>query len=65
VCTGCTVLAVKNGCIPEGDLTLAIAGMSTALILRASAIVKNCLVKEIIGFERGSSWFERKEQSVK
>lgn len=59
VCVGCTVLAVKSGLIPEGELTLAIGGMSTALILRASSNARTCLVKEIIGFERGSSWFER------
>ena len=59
VCVGCTVLCVKSGLIKEGDLTLAIGGMSTGLILRASADPRTCLVKEIIGFERGSSWFER------
>jgi hypothetical protein len=59
VCVGCTVLCVKSGLIPEGDLTLAIGGTSTALILRASSNARTCLVKEIIGFERGSSWFER------
>jgi hypothetical protein len=59
VCVGCTILAVKYGHIPEGELVCAIGGTSTALILRASANAKTCLVKEIIGFERGSSWFER------
>ncbi len=59
VCVGCTVLCVKSGLIKEGELTLAIGGMTTALILRASADARTCLVKEIIGFERGSSWFER------
>jgi len=59
VCVGCTVLCVKSGYIKEGDLTLAIGGVSTAVILRASADPRTCLVKEIIGFERGSSWFER------
>jgi len=62
VCVGCTVLCVKSGLIEEGDLTLAIGGVSTALILRASATARTCLVKEIIGFERGSSWFERGNQ---
>jgi hypothetical protein len=59
VCVGCTVLCVKSGLIKEGELTLAIGGVSTGLILRASAVARNCLVKEIIGFERGSSWLER------
>ena len=59
VCVGCTVLAVKNGLIPEGEMVLAIGGMSTALILRAGSTAKTCLVKEIIGYERGSSHFER------
>jgi hypothetical protein len=59
VCVGCTVLCVKSGFIEEGDLTLAIGGISTGLILRASADPRTCLVREIIGFERGSSWFER------
>ncbi len=62
VCVGCTVLCVKSGLIEEGDLTLAIGGVSTALILRASATARTCLVKEVIGFERGSSWFERGNQ---
>lgn len=59
VCIGCTVLAVKNGLIPEGETVLAIGGTATALILRASSNARTCLVKEIIGFERGSSWFEQ------
>jgi hypothetical protein len=59
VALGCTVAATKNGLLPEGDLTLAIGGTATALILRASKDIKTCLVKEIIGYERGSSWLER------
>ncbi|MFC2069698.1 hypothetical protein ACFLTB_00775 [Chloroflexota bacterium] len=59
VCVGCTVLCVKSGLIEEGDLTLAIGGTATGLILRASADARTCLIKEIIGFERGSSWFEK------
>ena len=60
VCVGCTVLAAKNGFIPEGELVLAIGGKATALVLQASSEAKTCLVKEIIGFERGSSWTERR-----
>ncbi|HEY93656.1 MAG TPA: hypothetical protein G4O15_01800 [Dehalococcoidia bacterium] len=59
VCLGCTVVAVKANLIPENELTLSIGGMATALILEASPDVKTCLVKEIIGFERGSTWVER------
>ena len=59
VAVGCTVLAVKYGCIPEGELTLAIAGRSTGLILRAGGRPKTTIVKEILSFERGSSHFER------
>lgn len=59
VCVGCTALAVKYGHIPEGEMVCAIGGVSTALILRAGSIAKTCIVKEIIGFERGSSHFER------
>jgi hypothetical protein len=59
VCLGCTILAVKNGLVPQGALVLAIGGRATALILQASSEAKTCLVKEIIGFERGSSWTER------
>lgn len=59
VCIGCTVLAVKYGFIPEGETTLAIAGRSTALVLRAGSKPKTTIVKEILGFERGSSHFER------
>ncbi len=59
VCLGCTILAAKNGLVPHGELVLAIGGKATALILQASSEPKNCLVKEIIGFERGSSWTER------
>lgn len=59
VCVGCTVLCVKSGLIKEGELTLALGGVCTGLILQASAVARECLVKEIIGFERGSSWKER------
>ena len=59
VAVGCTVLAVKYGCIPEGELTLTIAGRSTGLILRAGGRPKTTIVKEILSFERGSSHFER------
>jgi hypothetical protein len=59
VCLGCTIVAVKNGLVPQGELVLAIGGKATALILQASSEAKTCLVKEIIGFERGSSWTER------
>jgi hypothetical protein len=59
VCLGCTILAVKNGLVPRGEFVLAIGGKATALILQASSEAKTCLVKEIIGFERGSSWTER------
>jgi hypothetical protein len=63
VCLGCTILAVKNGLIPQGELILAIAGKATGLFLQASSEAKTCLVKEIIGFERGSSWTERNSSS--
>lgn len=59
VCVGCMVVAVENGLIPEGEIVLAIGGRATALIMRAGSTAKTCLVKEIIGFDRGSSWFER------
>ena len=59
VCIGCTILAVKNGFIPEGETVLAIGGRCTALILRAGKTAKTTLIKEIIGYERGSSHFER------
>ena len=59
VCVGCTVVAVKNGCIAEGTTVLAIGGRSTALVLRAGSKPKTTIVKEILGFERGSSHFER------
>lgn len=62
VCVGCTVVAVKNGCIDEGATVLAIGGMSTALVLRAGSTPKKTLVKEILGFERGSSHFEREPE---
>jgi len=59
VALGCTILAVKAGFIPDGETVLAIGGTSTALVLRAGPKIYTCLVKEIIGFERGSSNFER------
>jgi|WetSurMetagenome_2_1015567.scaffolds.fasta_scaffold370390_1 hypothetical protein len=59
VCLGCTILAVKNGFILENTLVLALGGKATGLILQASSDPKTCLVKEILGFERGSSWSER------
>jgi hypothetical protein len=59
VCVGCTVLAVKAGLIKEGETVFALGGRATALILRASSEAKTCLVREIIGYERGSSWDER------
>lgn len=59
VALGCTVVATRAGLIPEGELTLAIGGTATALILRSSRDIKTCLVKEILGYERGSSWYER------
>lgn len=62
VCVGCTVLAVKSELIPEGELTLALGGVCTGVILKAAPVVKDCLVREVIGFERGSSWKERGNQ---
>lgn len=59
VCVGCTIVAVKNGCIKEGEMALAIGGRSTALILRAGNKPKTAIIKEVVGFERGSSHFER------
>ncbi len=59
VCVGCTILAVKYGFIPEGETVMAFGGRSTALVLRAGAKPKTTIVKEIVGFERGSSHFER------
>ncbi len=59
VCIGCTILAVKYGFIPEGEMVMAIGGRSTALVLRAGMKPKTTIVKEIVGFERGSSHFER------
>ena len=56
VCVGCTVLAVKNGLVPEGERVLSLAGKATALILQASSNARKCLVKEILGFERNSDW---------
>jgi hypothetical protein len=52
VSIGCAILAVKNGLVPEGETVLAIAGMSTAVILQVSSEPGMCLVREIIGFER-------------
>ena len=52
VCVGCTVLAVKSELIPEGELTLALGGVCTGVILKAAPVVKDCLVREVIGFER-------------
>jgi hypothetical protein len=57
VALGCTILAVKNGFIKDGENVLAIGGMSTALVLRAGPNIYTCLVKEVVGFERGSSNF--------
>ncbi len=59
VCVGCTIVAVKNGLINEGEMVLAIGGMSTAIIVRAGTKPKTTIIKEIVGFERGSSHFER------
>ncbi len=59
VCVGCTILAVKYGFIPEGETVMAIGGRSTALVLRAGLKPKTTIIKEIVGFERGSSHFER------
>ena len=56
VCVGTTVLAVKNGLVPEGEMVLALAGKATALILRAGSSAKTCYVQEIIGYERNSAW---------
>ena len=52
VCVGITVLAVKNGFIPKGEYVLALAGVSTGLIVRASSKARGCLVKEILGYDR-------------
>ncbi|MBS7641443.1 MAG: hypothetical protein QXJ19_00890 [Candidatus Bathyarchaeia archaeon] len=52
VCVGITVLATKNGLIPEGEYVLALGGISTGLILRASSDARRCLVKEILGYDR-------------
>jgi hypothetical protein len=59
VCVGCVIVAVKNGFIPEGATVLAMAGRSTAIIVRAGSKPKTTIIKEILGFERGSSHFER------
>jgi hypothetical protein len=55
VCIGCTVVAVKNGFIPEGEIVLSVGGMATALVLQAGSNTKTCLVKEIISLERSSA----------
>lgn len=52
VCVGITILAVKYGFVPEGEYVIALAGVSTGLILRASGKAKTCLVKEILGYDR-------------
>ncbi len=52
VCVGTTVLATRQGLIPEGEFVLSIAGISTGLILRASPNARSCLVKEILGYDR-------------
>jgi len=52
VCVGITVLATKNGLIREGEYVLALAGIATGLILRASSNARRCLVKEILGYDR-------------
>ncbi|MFC2070349.1 hypothetical protein ACFLTB_04165 [Chloroflexota bacterium] len=59
VCVGCTILAVKNGIIADGETVLALGGRCTALVLRAGKTAKTTIIKEIIGYERGSSHFER------
>lgn len=52
VCVGITVLAVKNGLIPQGEFVLSLGGIATGVILRASSNVRTCLVKEILGYDR-------------
>jgi hypothetical protein len=59
VCVGCTSIATRNEFIPEGETVLAIAGLCTALVLRAGSTVMTTIVKEIVSFERGSSHYER------
>jgi hypothetical protein len=52
---GCAILAVKNGLVPEGETVVTMAGTSTAAILQVSANPRKCVIKELIGFERGRS----------
>jgi len=59
VCVGITAVSVINGFVPQGRLTLAIAGTGfagggadTAVILQAHSNPKRCYVKEIIGFPK-------------
>jgi hypothetical protein len=59
VSLGGVVLAARENLVPTGELVLTIAGMATALIVKANPDVKKCYVKEIIGYERGSGWDER------
>jgi hypothetical protein len=59
VCIGCTTIATRGEFIPEGETVLAIAGLCTALVLRAGSTPMTTLVKEIVSFERGSSHSER------
>jgi len=59
VCVGCSIVAVHNGALPEGELTLALGGRSTGIILQSGATGKTTIIKEILGFERGSSHYER------
>ena len=59
VCIGCTILTVKYGFIPQGEPVMAFGGRATALVLQAGGKPKTTIIKEIVGFERGSSHFER------
>jgi hypothetical protein len=59
VCIGCSTLAVQNGLIRDGETIVALGGRATALVLQAGATAKTCFVKEIIAYERNSSWVER------
>ena len=52
VSIGCSIIAVKNGLIPEGTTILAMAGIASAVILQVSANPRKCYIREIIGFER-------------
>jgi len=56
VCVGTTVIAVRNGLVPDGEKVLVFAGKATALVLQAGSSAKKCFVKEILGFERNSDW---------